>query len=151
VNQATGPAAIWSLITRPVRKKEMGTKLGTKELSGRIKRNLIAIATRARRLCYLPRRKGAGLPLARGLRRSGGSNVAAVRHLIEMKLSVIKVGVKCAFLVQEVNGHLIVYRYPNCSPGPGRRYPERRRFSCYMQYRQYPPIHSPDPESPASS
>ncbi len=129
----------------------MGPKLGTKELSGRIKRNSMMIETSARRLCYLLRRKGAGLPLARGLRRSGGSNVAAVCHLIEMKLSVIKVSVKCAFLVQEVNGRLIFYRYPSCSPGPGRRYPERRGFSCWVQYRQYRPILSPVPKSLASS
>lgn len=111
----------------------------------------MAIAIRARRLYYPPRRKGADVPLARGFRRSGRSNVVAVRHHIEVKLSVIKVGVKCAFLVQGVNGRLIFYRFPNCSPGPGRRYLERRRFSYYVHYRQYPPILSPDPESLASS
>lgn len=77
----------------------MRTKLETKKLSERIKRNLIAIAIRARRLCYLSRRKGANLSLARDLRRSDELNVVAVRHLIEMKLSIIKMSVKCAFLI----------------------------------------------------
>ena len=50
-------------------------------------------------------------------------------------------------------GHLIFYRYPNCSsgPGPGRQYLERRCFSCKVQYRQYPPILSSILESLASS
>jgi len=60
-------------------------------MSGRIKRrrrtnerNRTATATRIRRLCYLPRRKGFSLPLARGLRRSAVSNVAASRHHLQM-------------------------------------------------------------------
>ncbi len=102
----------------------METKLGAKELSERIERNSMAIAIRARRLYYPSRRKGADVSLARDFRRSGRSNVVAVRHHIEVKLSIIKVNVKCAFLVQEVNDRLVFYRFFNCSSESGRRYLE---------------------------
>jgi len=43
-----------------------------------------AMATRIRRLCYLPRRKGVSPPLAEGLRHSAVSNVAASRYHLQM-------------------------------------------------------------------
>ncbi len=82
-------------------------------------------------------KKDADLSLVRDLRRSDELNVIAVRYLIEMKLSIIKMSVKCTFLVQEVNDCLIFYRYFNCSSESERQYSEWWCFFCKMQYRQY--------------
>ena len=48
-------------------------------------------------------RKGVCLPLRGSLRRSVASNVAAVCHLSEMKLSAVKVGVECVFIHGRAN------------------------------------------------
>ncbi len=63
-------------------------------------RNPTAMAT-TRCLCCLAQRKAAGLSLARGFGRSGAINVAAAYHLIEVKLSATKVGVKYVLLIRE--------------------------------------------------
>ncbi len=80
-------------------------KMRTKELNEKIKRlkgmtkvmNLTMMAKKKRSLCYLSQEKEVDLPLAKGLYCSVISNVAAVCRLIEVKLSAIKMSVKCAF------------------------------------------------------
>lgn len=51
-----------------------------------------------------PQRKGIRLPLRGSLLRSVALNVAAVRHLIEMKLSAVRVGVERKLIFRKASG-----------------------------------------------